>query len=228
MRNVSFLPVTVPYCWLRAGCMIETKEQKVVLMVMSLTLWMASYYCGTAVTVPVLWLIFYTLLLVYPLWMYELCLHVFVPYFVHYITISVCPLFLHSSFLFRSVSPLFIAFYKTLIAHLALSSYPSQKEDNLCYCCKDRWMLQKLYSMKNVWYLYSKLNRGILDVILKYPHVSSPLVLRNHISQLSLLLNTGQEAQCILLLCFHCLPSCANTLGLALRKEIWVLSNVLL
>lgn len=112
MRNVSFLPVTVPYCWLRAGCMIETKEQKVVLMVMSLTLWMASYYCGTAVTVPVWWLIFYTLLLVYPLWMYELCLHVFVPYFVHYITISVCPLFLHSSFLFRSVSPLFIAFMK--------------------------------------------------------------------------------------------------------------------
>lgn len=54
----------------------------------------------------------------------------------------------------------------------------------------------------------------------KYPHVSSLLVLRNHITQLGLLLDTRQEAQCILLLCFHCLPSCANTLGLACRKEI--------
>lgn len=140
----------------------------------------------------------------------------------HYICLSSVPSF---------VFPLpicFSSFHCFLWNPHCTLSYPSQKEDNLCYCCKDRWMLQKLYSMKNVWYLYSKLNRGILDVILKYPHVSSPLVLRNHISQLSLLLNTGQEAQCILLLCFHCLPSCANTLGLALRKEIWVLSNVLL
>lgn len=135
----------------------------------------------------------------------------------HYICFFSVPSFLFPRPICFSSFP---CFYETLIAHLALSSSPSQKEDNLCYCCKERWMLRKLYSMKNVWYLYSKLNSGILHVILKYPHVSSPLVLRNHISQLSLLLNTGQEAQCILLLCFHCLPSCANTLGLALRKEI--------
>lgn len=81
-------------------------------MVMSLTLWLPLYYYGTALTVPVLWLIFYTLLLVNPLWMYELCLQVFVPCFAHYITISASSLFPHSSCLSQSVCHLFIAFMK--------------------------------------------------------------------------------------------------------------------